>query len=145
VTLRPNTLRKDNDIGFLPALAAGTLFVFYLVWAALHDIAQGESDSTLEFAVLIVSLPALAFLYRMALLHLTPKAKIAWLGGAGLVVLLFDLGAVRSALYPRYAADPMIGSFFLMAGVPVLGLIVYHFAREISRRRSYASRPPAVH
>lgn len=125
---------SSDDIGLLPAIAVGTLFVFYMIWAAMHDIAHGESDTTLEYAALIVSVPAFAFLYRMALLHLAPKAKFVWLGGTGLLILLFDLGAVDAKLHPKYAPDPMLASLFLTAGVPVLGLIGYHFTRETFRR-----------
>ena len=44
---------STGDIGLLPAVALGTLFVFYMVWAAMHGIAHGESETTLEYAVLI--------------------------------------------------------------------------------------------
>ncbi|MBI1896890.1 MAG: hypothetical protein HYS04_10225 [Acidobacteria bacterium] len=125
---------SSDDTGLLPAIAIGTLFVFYIIWAAMHDIAHGESDTTLEYAALIVSLPAFASLYRMAL-HLAPTAKLVWLGGTGLLVLLFDLAAVHAKLHPKYAADPMLSSLFLTAGVPVLGLIGCHLTREKFRRR----------
>ena len=72
-----NIDRVDNDdVGFLPAIAVGTLFVFYVVWAAMHDIAHAnESECILESMLLAISIPAFAFLYRKALLLLTPKAK----------------------------------------------------------------------
>ena len=127
---------STGDIGLLPAVALGTLFVFYMVWAAMHDIAHGESDATLEYATLIVSVPAFAFLYRVALLHLAPKAKSVLLGGTGLLVLLCDLGAANAKLHPKYAPDPMLASLFLSASVPVLGLIGYHLTCETLRRLS---------
>jgi hypothetical protein len=125
---------SSDHIGFLPAIAVGTLFVFYTIWAAMHDIAHGESDTTLECAALIVSVPAFAFLYRVALLHLAPKAKLLWLGGTGLLILLFDVAAVNAKLHPKYAPDSMLASLFLTAGVPALGLICYHVSRETFRR-----------
>jgi ABC-type amino acid transport system permease subunit len=109
---------STGDIGLPPAVALGTLFVFYMVWAAMHDIAHGESDATLEYAALIAGVPAFAFLYRVALLHLAPKAKSAWLVGT------------------EYAPDPMLASLFLSASVPVLGLIGYHPTCETLRRLS---------
>jgi hypothetical protein len=126
----------SDEIGYLPAIAVGTLFVFYLVWAAMHDIAHGESDSTLEYGALIMSVPVFAFLYRMALLHLGAKARRAWLTGTGLLVLLFNLGAMNAKLHPKYAPDPMLAALFLIAGVPVLGLIVYHLVRDAFRLRT---------
>ena len=116
-----------DDMGLLPAIAVGTSFVFYLVWGAMHDIAHGEPDTTFEYAALIISIPAFAFLYRMALLHLASRAKLAWLGGTGLLVLMFDLASGVAILRPKYVPDPMLGSLFLMAGVPVLGLLSYTF------------------
>jgi hypothetical protein len=117
-----------DDIGYLPAIAAGTLFVFYLVWAAMHDKANGESDSTLEYGALIISVPVFAFLYRMALLHLRPKARCAWLAGTGLLVLLFNLGSMNAKLHPvRW--DPMLASLFLIA-VSCACPHVYHLVRD---------------
>lgn len=128
--------RHRSDVGLLLALAAGMLFVFYLVWAAMHDIAHGERDTTLEYVALIISLPVFAFLYRVALLHLRPKARAVWLGGTGLLILLFDLAAINATFHPKYAPDPMLASLFLMGGVPVLGLIGYHLVRETFRLRT---------
>ena len=131
--------RNGGSVGFLPVIAVGTLFVFYIVWAAMHDIAHGESDCTLEYTALVISVPAFAFLYRMALVLLAPKAKAAWLGGTGLLILLFDVAAANVKLHPRYALDPMLASLFLMAGVPALGLISHHLVRE-TRRLLHATR-----
>lgn len=64
-----------NDIGYLPAISIGTLIVFYLIWAALHDIAHAsEPDYTLEYIALGLSIPAFGILYRAALLHLGRRA-----------------------------------------------------------------------
>ena len=49
--------------------------------------------------------------------------KVAWLIGTGLLTSLFRAGAVSSMLHPKYAIDPILGSAFLAAGLPVLGLI----------------------
>jgi RsiW-degrading membrane proteinase PrsW (M82 family) len=125
---------SSGDVGLLPVIAFGTLFVFYMIWAAMHDIAHGESDTTAEWTVLIVSVPTFAVLYYIALSLLGPNAKFLWLAGTGLLVLLFNLGAVNAILYPKYAPDPMLASLFLAAGVPVLALIGYHLTREARRR-----------
>ena len=109
---------------------------FYMIWAAMHDIAHGESDATLEYEALIFSVPAFTFLYRVALTHLAPKTKFVWLGGTGLLILPSDLGAADAKLHPKYAPDPMLASLFLSSGVPVLGLIGYHLTRETVRRLS---------
>lgn len=126
-----------EDVGFLPALTVGTLFVFYLVWAAGHDIAHGEADTALEYAALIGSVPAFAWLYRTALLRLSPRAKAGWLGGTGLLLTLFNSAAIQSALHPKYAADSMLAYLLLTAGLPVLGLIGYHLVREAARLRTH--------
>jgi len=128
--------RRGDEVGLLPAITVGTLLVLYLVWGAMHDLAHGESDLTFEYAALALSVPAFAFLYRGALLRLSSKAKLAWLGGAGLVLLLLNAGAVNARLHPKYALDPMLASVFLAAGVPVLVLIGYHITRETIRRRT---------
>ena len=125
--------RMDHD-DWLPAIAFGTLILFYLVWAALHDIAHGD-EGTVESIVLAISVPAFALLYRQALRVLTSKAKVAWLIGTGLLISLFNAGAVSSMLHPKYAKDPMLASAFLAAGLPVLGLIGYHLVREALHRR----------
>ncbi len=124
-----------GDVGLLPIFGVGTLFLFYLVWAAAHDIAHGESDLTLEYFLLVLSIPAFALLYRMAFVVLAPKARTVWLGGTGLLLLLFDLGALNAKLHPKYAPDPFLASLFLMAGIPALGLIGYHLAHEAFCKR----------
>lgn len=135
--MRRNMRSGESDVGFLPAIGVGTLFVFYMVWAAMHDIAHANgSKCAPEYTALAISVPAFAFLYRKALLLLTPKAKVAWLAGTGVLLVLFDLGALSAQLHPKYAKDPMLGSLFLAAGLPVLGLIGYHLVREIIRRRT---------
>jgi hypothetical protein len=37
-----------DDIGLLPAFTIATLFVFYLVWAAMHDIAHANEFLSLR-------------------------------------------------------------------------------------------------
>ena len=137
----PDILRGMDDhsdhAGFLPVIGVGTLLVFYLVWAALHDIARGERDPRFEYGVLAVSVPAFALLYRMALRLLRPQAKTAWLGGTGVLVLLFDLAALSARLRPRYPLDPMLGSLFLAVGLPLLVLISHHLVREACLLRSH--------
>ena len=128
---------NHDDVGFLPSIAFGTLVVFYLVWAAMHDIAHADEgvDYTLEYMLLAMSIPAFAFLYRQALRVLKSKSRVAWLIGTGLLITLFNVGSVGSMLHPKYAKDPMLASAFLTAGVPVLGVIGYHLVRERLHRR----------
>ncbi|MCL4401984.1 MAG: hypothetical protein M1436_04875 [Acidobacteria bacterium] len=107
-----------------------------MIWAAMHDIVHGERDCTLEYAVLILCVPAFAVLYGMALRFLAPKAKLAWLGGTAVLVLLFNLAALNARLHPKYAPDAALSSLFLTAGLPVLGLICCHLVREALRLRA---------
>jgi len=125
--------QQSRNSGWLPALSAGTLLVFYLSWAAGHDIAHGESDPSLEYTVLGLVIPAFAFLYRAAL-HLPARARAVWLGGTGLLVLLFDVAAIHVRLHPKYAPDPLMASAFLAAGVPALGFIAYDLCRALRVR-----------
>jgi peptidoglycan/LPS O-acetylase OafA/YrhL len=124
-----------SHVGFLPAMMSGTLLLFYLVWAAMHDIAHGDKG-TLEWTVLAICALAFAGLYRQALRHLRSKAKVAWLIGTGLLFSLFSAGAAAAMLRPKYDKDPMLATTFLTIGLPVLGLIGYHLVREAQQTRA---------
>lgn len=124
-----------DDIGLLPAISFGTLILFYFVWAAMHDIAHGD-EGTLEWTVLAICAVAFAGLYRQALRFLTPKAKVAWLIGTGLLLVLYSAGAISSMLHPKYVKDPMLARTFLMVGSPALALISYHLVREALHSRA---------
>src|ERR1051326_3178194 len=100
------TGRMDRNAGFLPWIALGTLAIFYLAWAAMHDIAHGESDLTLEYVVLAASVPAFGLLYRGAMVLLPGKAQRAWLAGTAVLFLLLDLAALNATLHPKYLLDP---------------------------------------
>jgi hypothetical protein len=116
-------------------LAGSTLFVFYIVWAAMHDITHGEADLTLEYAALVISVPVFVLIYRRAVLLLPSRQKKVWLVGTALMVFLFDVAAISARLRPKYALDPLLGSVFLVAGIPLLTLIFYHLVRECLRGR----------
>ncbi|WP_321472170.1 hypothetical protein [uncultured Paludibaculum sp.] len=121
----------DRDhMGLLPAIAFGTLILFYFVWAAMHDIAHGD-EGTLEWTVLAICVPAFIGLYWQALRSLSSKARMTWLAGTGILFGLFCTAAVASMLHPKYAKDPMLAATFLAVGLPVLGLISYHLYREV--------------
>ncbi len=60
--------------------ALGTLILFWLVWACLHDIAHGD-EGIIGWTVLPGCVVAFAWLCRQALRHLTGPAKTAWLAG----------------------------------------------------------------
>ncbi len=124
----------QRDAVFLAPISLGTLVVFFLAGAATHDIAHGDNDS-LEWSVLVASVPLFAFLYATALRVLPSRAKMIWLGCTGLLFALFDFAAIHTTLRPKYPADPMLASLFLAAGVPVLALIAYHLVRETGRPR----------
>ena len=123
------------NLSLLPLIAICKLILFYFVWAAMHDIAHGD-EGTLEWTVLAICAIAFPLLYGLALRILTRTAKMAWLLGAGLLIVLFSSGAVSSILHPKYPKDPMLGMTFLSAGVPTLGVIGYHLRREIRNRRT---------
>jgi hypothetical protein len=120
--------RREPGV-LLPAISVATLVVFYLVWGALHDIARGEADTTLECGALVLAVPAFAFLYRAAL-RLAPRARSVWFAGAGLTVLLFDLAAANAMLNPKYPRDAELAGLFLAAGLPLLALIAFHLLRR---------------
>jgi hypothetical protein len=128
-------IRKAQDAGFATALSAGVLVVFYLVWAAMHDLAHGD-PGTLEYSVLIVCVPVFVFLIEMAVRLLTLKAQSLWLGGIGLLLLLLNAGALYGRQHPKYPLDPKLAGLFLMAGVPVLGLIAYHLLHDARQLRA---------
>jgi hypothetical protein len=126
-----------DDIGYFPAITIGTVAVFYIVFAALHDISRAdEIDYTLEYSFLALCVPAFVFLYRKAMRVLGDKGRIAWLTFAASMVLLFDLAAVSSVLHPKYGNDRSVGVSFLVVALPVAGLMMYHLARSFQRRRS---------
>ncbi len=116
----------------MPLVTVGTLAIFFLIWAAMHDISHNESDTALEWAVLLFVIPAFVLLYRAANRCLPAKPRFLWLRGTAGLLLLFNLGAVRAMLHPKYAADPTLGLLFLMAGVPALGFIGYRLTQKSS-------------
>lgn len=120
----------QEDVGFLPAVSLATLFLFYIVWAALHDIAHEGKGYTLEYAALAISIPAFVILYRQALRVLTRRARLAWLAATSLLLALYSLGALNAAFHPKYPLDPTLGSAFLAAGLPALALLACRLVRE---------------
>ncbi len=109
------------DFTKLPIFSVATLLVFYLIAAAMHDIAHGESDLTFEYCALVVCAVALTLLYRAAL-KLPERQRSLWLAGTGLLVLLFVSGAVNVFLrpVPMYRADPALAAGVLLTGIPLL-------------------------
>jgi hypothetical protein len=129
----------EDDIVLLSLIAVippmfFTVILFYLVWAAMHDLAHGD-EGTLEWSVLAVYAMAFPALYWLVLRILTRIARMAWLIGAGLLFALFSVGAASSLLHPKYPKDPMLGMTFLLAAAPALGMIGYHFLRELRCRQ----------
>lgn len=116
--------------GRLIGLTLGAALVFFLVFGSLHDISQAdETDYTLEYLVLVFSVPAFGWIYWKAFQILMPKGKAVWLAATGAVILLCDLSAVATLRHPKYANDPTVASSFLAATLPVLGLVCYRLIR----------------
>ena len=126
---------SSDDWGLLPALSVGTAFVFYVIWAAMVDIAHEESGTTFEWVALVLSVPTFAFLYRIALSRLTRTERSLWLTGTALLLALFSMGGINIILHPKYALDQKLALLFLAAGTPVLGLIGYHLFTNMFGRR----------
>jgi len=123
---------NPSDVGYLPAISDATLVVFALSWAAMHDIARG--DGGLEYGVLGASLAGLALLGRYGMRCLEGKERLWWLSGTGVLVLLFNAGAVAGMAQPKYTADGTIGAVWLCAGVPALVLIGNQLRASAKRR-----------
>ena len=124
---------RTEDAGLLAAFAAATLAVFFIIWAALHDIARG--DAGIEYIALAAGAVAFGLLYRAAVRHLDRKTRLAWLLGTGLLILLFDVAAVSSRMNPKYPLDALVASWFLAVGLPALAAVVVHAARLFVQRR----------
>ena len=123
----------DDGRGLLPAIALGTLILFYLAWAAMHDIAHGD-EGTLEWTCLAMIVPAFAFLSLQALRYLRSAPRLAWLVGTNLLLSLFTAGAVGSLIHPKYPKDPLLAKAFLAVGVPALALLGYRLVRDTLHR-----------
>ncbi len=131
---------SSDDVGYLPAIAIATLFIFYVVWGAMHDIAHArETNLALEYVALALTVPAFAWLYKKAVPRMGPKARLAWLIGTSLLITLYSLAALNAILSPKYPKDPMLGWMFLAAGVPAFALIGYRLVRKALLLRNDAS------
>ena len=123
--------------GNLRVLVAGALLPLYLVFAALHDISRAdESDYTLEYICLALGAVGLAYIHRQALRTLTPKRRRMWLWAAIAVIALFDAAALSARLNPKYPNDAVVGTAFLAATLPLLGLLCFQAICPCCRARS---------
>ena len=125
----------SSDIGYLPAISVGTLGVFFLIWAAMHDIARSHGPAPVEFALLACCPPALALLARSAMRCLRPKERLLWLGATALLLTLFHMAAIAAVLQPKYARDTAAGAGWLCAGLPALAWIGHRLWRESAATR----------
>jgi hypothetical protein len=123
---------ERNDAWLAP-IAAGTLILFFFVWAALHDVARGDEGS-LEWTIFGLCILAFPLLYLLALKRLTPRGQLKWLIGTGVLIALFSAGAASLTLWPKSPQDPIVGLTFLTVGLPVLPVIGYHARRSAARR-----------
>ena len=112
----------------LVPFTAGSLIVFFFVWAAMHDLAHGD-EGTLEWTVLAICAVALPLVFYLAVRALSSAALLAWLIGTGLLVALFTVGAISAMLTPKYSRDPMLARSFLSVGLPMLGIISHRIVR----------------
>jgi hypothetical protein len=122
--------------GWILPVGIGTLILYFLVWAALHDIARQESGSTLEWIVLAMCVPAFALVYRVALSRLVPGERTLWLLGVTVLTALASLGAGSSLLRPKYPGDPLAATVFLAAGAPLLAVLVGRLLVDSRQRRN---------
>jgi hypothetical protein len=123
------------DDGRFVGSILSTLFVFFLVFAALHDISRADQTSYIaEYAALVISGAAFAFIYRKACQVLTFKSKLVWLALTGVLILLFDLAALEARLHPKYPNDWVVGSAFLAVTLPLLGLLGYQLIRHAATK-----------
>ena len=125
------------DFVKLPIFGVATLLVFYIFWAAMHDIAHGESDPTFEYSALAIGFVVLILLYAGAEVSLGSRAKALWLAGTALLVLLFVVGAVNASLraHPQYPSDPALATGVLLAGIPLLVLFTARLLHTHAWRR----------
>lgn len=115
------------------ASASGALLVFFVVWAALHDLAHGD-EGTVEGIFLAISAAAFALLYRFALRSLAYRARMVWLMGVAGIAAFFNVAAVSAILRPMFPRDPLLGACVLAAGVSLCAMIGIRLFRETRRR-----------
>lgn len=125
---------KDGTVW---VLISGALLSLFLVYAALHDISRAdESDYTLEYICLGLGAVGLVFVHRQALRTLAPKRRRVWLWAAIGVVALLDAAALSAHLNPKYPNDAVVGTLFLAATLPLLGLLCFQAICPCCRARS---------
>ena len=88
----------------------------------------------LEWTFFAVSAVTFALVYRLALETLSWKARIGWLTGTGLLLVLYSVAAIIAMIRPKYAKDPLAAISFLAAGVPATALVGRRLIREMRRR-----------
>jgi hypothetical protein len=129
-------MRPDSRGGrsAAPRLAASALMTFvalYLVWAAFHDIAHGETDLTTEYTLLGISAAWLAYL-ALSLIWTRHRA----LGGVSLVALGAGLWGQRgvgaegtAGLSSTYLATAAAFLWFLLLS-GILAVLSWRAYRE---------------
>jgi len=110
-------------------LVPSAVLMLYLIWAAGHDISRANStDCTLEYSVLLLSVTALAVIWRKALQILGRRGRIAWLGATAAILVLYSLSALSASLNPKFGNDFIVGLVGLFVLFPLLGYVSHRFA-----------------
>jgi drug/metabolite transporter (DMT)-like permease len=91
--------------------------LLYVIWAALHDIARGDSD-IVEFTAVAIAVPALFALSAAALRHMAPRGRRRWLIAAAGLLALFVAAGLSSALAPKYPNDVPVALAVLAVALP---------------------------
>ncbi|QOY86645.1 hypothetical protein [Paludibaculum fermentans] len=119
--------------GRLILFILGALGIAYAVFGALHDIASGRQDSYwLEYAFLILSLPATTLLHWHAVQTLPARERLVWLLTASALLALFCLAAATASVRPKHTNDAAVGSALLVIGIPLLAVV----GRQLTRAAS---------
>lgn len=124
-------LRVDGRVPFLALLQ---LIHCYLIWAALHDIAQQLSARyVVEYTFLAVLPFTMALLWRVAFSVMGRKGRLIWIGAFAVWVLLLDWAAYDSIATGWTRTQGVLESSVLWASVAVL-LVFTVIARRTNSR-----------
>jgi hypothetical protein len=111
---------RESPAQGLLALAIGTAIACYFVWAAFHDITQGETDVTTEYTFLGI---CAAWLLYVGVRLIATRRRV--LGGVSLLALAAGAWGQRGvgagtvpSLQPSYVAT--LGAFLWFLALAVI-------------------------